>query len=552
MKKAISLILVIFMFVTCIASLSSCEMFEDLLDKDEKKEGSGFAGGQGTEEDPYIISSAKHLKNLAKKINDSETYEEYTDKYYKMTQDIDLGGEEWTPICNGDNPNLFFKGVFDGDGYKVSNFKITDNSFLNNGLFGEVSGTIKNLNVSQFEINFTEDSARGKYVGGIVAQLGGDAPSLENCSAEGRINVVSNGILTVGGVLGRTYAYDDYEKVIVKNCSSMVFVTAESTIENADYESIGLVCGSFAGGFGRAKVTNCSTFANVKATSRTHGSIVGVFTGSSGESIIQDCFAKGDAEMIRLAQDKIQDYRAGYLGGLCGDASYSNLKIERCFFDGDLKAFGVGHFYLGGISGAMDGSITNSFAIGTIDLNGDGILSSYNANGAYVGGLVGIAADKLEITNSYAANQLIAFYTENNMSIGGLVGGTRSVVDKYILLKNCISASNITADCTVISTNLPNTTDLLKISALIGEYPYTEWINNSYLTEGQTILGTYNAEICQDTELDKSFPVVENSSLSSSYFYMNTLSWDRNVWDLSNLNPYSGKYPTLLNRQQGN
>ena len=124
--------------------------------------------------------------------------------------------------------------------------------------------------------------------------------------------------------------------------------------------------------------------------------------------------------------------------------------------------------------------------------------------------------------------------------------------DKYILLKNCISASNITADCTVISTNLPNTTDLLKISALIGKYPYTEWINNSYLTEGQTILGTYNAEICQDTELDKSFPVVENSSLSSSYFYMNTLSWDRNVWDLSNLNPYSGKYPTLLNRQQGN
>ena len=538
MKKALSLLLVITLLITSMTFLSSCELFEK-SDKNEKKE-SGFASGKGTEEDPYIISNAKQLKNLAKKLNDKETYPDYADKYYKLSEDIDLAGEEWEPINNGYDVNHFFKGVFDGAGHTVSNFKITNTTYESVGLFGSVSGTVKNLKVTQFEINFTQNDEQYRSVGGIVGILGGEAPCLENCSAEGEINVTSNGVLLVGGVVGRTYSIGDAPTTSIKNCGSKVLVTAESTIENGSFESIGLKCGAFVGSLGTATVSDCWANATVKATSKTHGSTVGIFAGSAGGSLLRDCFATGKAEMIRLAQDESQAYRAGYLGGLCGDASYSNLKIERSSFDGDLIATGIGNFYVGGLVGAMDGSITDSFAAGTIKMSGDGIFSYYNANGGFVGGLVGVASYKVELINCYAANIINALYTENYLSVGGLMGGTSG--SEPFLIKNCFSASNINANNVVISANLYES---LNVSSLVGSYPYAEYILNSYIAEGLYILSVYNSQKIELTN-DATFPIVTSSDLHSAYFYIGTLGWSQTIWDLSNL----GRYPTLLNKPQ--
>ena len=547
MKKALSLLLVIALLITSMTFLSSCELFEK-SDKNEKKE-SGFASGKGTEEEPYIISNAKQLKNLAKKLNDKDTYPDYADKYYKLSADIDLAGEEWEPINNGYDTNHFFKGVFDGDGYTVSNFKITNTTYESVGLFGSVSGTVKNLNVTQFEINFTHNDEQYRSVGGVVGILGGEAPCLENCTAEGEINATSNGVLLVGGVVGRTYSYGDLPLTTIKNCGSKVTVTAESTIENGHFESVGLKCGAFVGSLGTTTVSNCWADATVKATSKTHGSTVGIFAGSAGGSLLRDCFATGKAEMIRLAQDENQAYRAGYLGGLCGDASYSNLKIERSSFDGDLIATGIGNLYVGGLVGSMDGSITDSYATGTIKMSGDGVFSYSNNNGGFAGGLVGVVSYKVELINCYAANTIKALYTENYLSVGGLIGGTSGSSFDPILLKNCFSAANITANCVVTDPSLPTFHyDKLLVGGIMGKYHYAEEIVNVYLTEGQTILGIYNSQECPSTDLDKNFPVAESSLLHSAYFYMNTLSWDKTVWDLSNL----GSYPTLLSKPQIN
>ena len=54
----------------------------------------GFAGGEGTEESPYLIANADQLAYLNEVISNKNG--EFGDRHYKLLADIDLGGEENT------------------------------------------------------------------------------------------------------------------------------------------------------------------------------------------------------------------------------------------------------------------------------------------------------------------------------------------------------------------------------------------------------------------------------------------------------------------------
>lgn len=60
-----------------------------------------FAGGTGTSDDPYLISTAEQLAYLAAQVNSGDTFE---GKYIKLTDNILLNNslegspKEWTPI----------------------------------------------------------------------------------------------------------------------------------------------------------------------------------------------------------------------------------------------------------------------------------------------------------------------------------------------------------------------------------------------------------------------------------------------------------------------
>jgi len=54
-----------------------------------------FAGGTGTQIDPYIISSASQLAFLASKVNSGTNY---NGNYFILTTNIDLDTIQWTPI----------------------------------------------------------------------------------------------------------------------------------------------------------------------------------------------------------------------------------------------------------------------------------------------------------------------------------------------------------------------------------------------------------------------------------------------------------------------
>lgn len=119
-------------------------MFRDLPEAKYITPAAEFAGGEGTEEDPYQISNAAELALLHEKM--VEEYENLKNHYkrahYILTADISLNdtsdfdhwetaGPEysWMPIGFD---TTSFSGVFDGNGYTISGLHINTNCGMGN------------------------------------------------------------------------------------------------------------------------------------------------------------------------------------------------------------------------------------------------------------------------------------------------------------------------------------------------------------------------------------------------------------------------------------
>ncbi len=84
-----------------------------------------FAYGTGTSEDPFGIADTRHLNNLAwLQYNGNFDSGHF---YFELANDINADGSEFVipPIGTESHP---FKGVFDGQGYTISNIKVTNDS----------------------------------------------------------------------------------------------------------------------------------------------------------------------------------------------------------------------------------------------------------------------------------------------------------------------------------------------------------------------------------------------------------------------------------------
>lgn len=180
-----------------------------------------YSGYCTTVDVPIRISTVEELKAFRDAVNGGN---QFAGKTVKLAADLDLSGEEnWTPIGNlVAYPTQSFNGVFDGDGHKISNVTVVDNTpnHAVAGLFGSiVNGTIKNLTVEN--VNLTSSH----YAGGIVAYTS-NKPIIENC------HVIGGTITSVPELVGN--AYDNGDKV----GGIMGYATAGSTINNCMVEGL--------------------------------------------------------------------------------------------------------------------------------------------------------------------------------------------------------------------------------------------------------------------------------------------------------------------------
>ncbi len=122
---------------------------------------SAFSGGNGTKDDPYLITSANDFKQLATEVNGGNNY---SNTYFKIpetvTETIELSTDDgYVPIGNDANQ---FEGTFDGGNHTV-NLNLTGERLV--GLFGEGG---ENSNLCNIRTTGSV-SMTGYYAGGIVA-----------------------------------------------------------------------------------------------------------------------------------------------------------------------------------------------------------------------------------------------------------------------------------------------------------------------------------------------------------------------------------------------
>ena len=306
--------------------------------------GEGFYG-KGTEKNPYEIRNVNDLKLLAEKVNGGT---DYANTHFKLTANIDLKNEEWTPIgtmlVEERRP---FQGTFDGGGHQITKLKITGGSYA--GLFGYTEGAvIKSCNVTG-EVNGYN------CTGGIVGYAT-DNTHILNCSFQG--NVEGNGEER-GGIVGSTSGGCE-----VSGC----FVTGTVT---GDREVGGIA------GTGVGTIKNCYALANVTATGVNAGGIAGKAYGVT----IENCYYSGEVSA------------KNYAGGIAGYVSGAKT-IRNCV---SLAESVTGSEYVNRIAGQVIGntSLINNHSYNRTKLVIDGKITYADGTDKKDGTNVFVSAGKL-------------------------------------------------------------------------------------------------------------------------------------------------------------
>ena len=268
----------------------------------------GFAGGDGTEGNPYEIATPEQLDNVRNNLS----------AHYILIENIDLSvhlatyyeNVGWMPINN-------FAGTFGGDGHTVSNLFINRSGTNNVGLFGSTgSGAgINNLGLEDVEI-----TGRA-YVGGLVGNNNG---------------TVTNSYVT-GTVESSRLDWEAYAGGLA-GCNNGDITNSYTTSNVQGYVPYvgGLV------GYNEGNITNSYATRNVTST----GNYVGGLVGLNYNGTISNSYATGDVT------------GSSCVGGLVGQNS--NSTISYSYAAGAVTGSDLNR--VGGLVGVMfSGAIASSY-----------------------------------------------------------------------------------------------------------------------------------------------------------------------------------------------
>ena len=230
-----------------------------------------------------------------------------------LTADIDLGGRSWTAIGTSAKPYL---GVFDGQGFTIRGLNV-DATTTMQGLFGKVSGTVKNLTV-EGEVRSTSTqtggvagnleagrienchfkgtvTAENTYAGGIVGYIGGANAAVVGCSAKGLVY----GTGRVGGIAGELHVATD----TIRNCYNQAAVSGTT--------NVGGIAGYSEKTANIKNIYNCALL-NTRATTDTYGNTtisnaMGAVCGNSQHANLTNGYAMAAYGAATTAQTVVLD-----------------------------------------------------------------------------------------------------------------------------------------------------------------------------------------------------------------------------------------------------
>ncbi len=405
----------------------------------EENEHLTFAGGSGTEEDPYLIENVHQLQNMSMNLT----------AHYALLNDIDAnetsewnGGEGFLPIGNATTQ---FTGSFSGRNHTIFDLFINVPDDSNIGLFGYIGTDSVVKDIGLVDNDVTGSSQVGGIVGRVdyatvfnsyafgnvsgssrVGALVGlnQFGTVDNCHAEGAVNG-SN--MYAGGLLG--YNNDG----TVSNSYASVNTTGNDYVGGLiGYERIGLVFDSYATGTVNGyenvgglvglntdgTVNNSFATGNVIGEYRNVGGLVGLNEGTVNNSYATGNVSGEEYYVGGLVGENggtiFNSYSSGnvigyrYIGGLVGNNRYGT--VEKSYSTGNISGTSGSSWYIGGSVGYNDDGIVNSsYATGTVD------------GPSYTGGFIGYNRFGT-VEDSYARGDVTRLSGSTSTSLGAFLG----------------------------------------------------------------------------------------------------------------------------------
>ena len=261
-------------------------------------------------ENRYEISNDGQLFWFAALVNGDTTQEGITQAVSTanavLTADIDLSGQNWTPIGNG---STAYTGTFDGQGHTISGMTI-ENAASYSGLFGNSEGTIKSFTLTG-SITVTGDET--------VAKVGGAVGSLGTASAGGTVSGVISGVdITVsagndhiGGVVG---SMPENSSPTVENC----IYTGKITVTVAAGSVAGIV-----GYIRTGTIQNCANQGSISVDVGGTGSVGGILGYcNNGGIYIRNCYNTG-----AISADGTDN-----VGAIVGQNKGTQATVSNCYY----------------------------------------------------------------------------------------------------------------------------------------------------------------------------------------------------------------------------
>ncbi len=276
-----------------------------------------FELGDGTKENPYLISTARQLNNM----HNSGVLKNGVTVYFRLTADIDASGiANWTPL-NGESP--FDKGIdFDGASHTISGLKSTGVAYAS--FAGVLCGDIHDVTFSNATI---EATSKCGVVAGFLGTTTNDYARVATCSNVTVIGSTVSSTQPAGGFAGHARG-----KGGVTNCKVVgTTVSGESHLG-------GFVAMADITGVDKYEVPSIFTSCEVEGVTLTQkSSSTSIYTGGfigytyQAHSFV-DCNVKGTAVKANI----------GNVGGFIGHTDYAGANFQNCVVDNASSVTGKG------------------------------------------------------------------------------------------------------------------------------------------------------------------------------------------------------------------
>ncbi len=377
---------------------------------------------------------------------------------YIQTANIDLGNfNQTTAIIQN------FSGTYDGGGYSITynaTFTVnTDNVAL--GLFGTVSGTIKNLNITSSSLTVTGNkSAR---IGLLCGYLNGTSAIITNCHiTTGTINstnftTAANARVSTGLLVGEMYN------------STVKYSSASESVSAFGY----------AGGLiGRTRSQNSGNHATILGCSFT-GKVNAVYERTGGWEDDWGGF--------------LGTGRGAYAGGIVGNAD-DDTEINLCYVKADITAHDEANGIASGNQAASwwgataSPNVTNCYGQGTVDgqpITNDNLT---NSSGSTSGSVAGSSNPSI----SCETNRIVVANLNSNNTDPNILFALDAGCNVIMLINEVSSACESPTSLTISKDNKTITASWTSADAnyTIPENKWNWVIKGGEIAEGDSISGT--------------------------------------------------------------